>query len=196
MRSLSLVLVLSFFACASAPPVASQPVAVDPSIPLLARRAEMIQRLHDYRIAAVYPLDAAGYPASIFRDPAGRMCPMASLIDQSGGHAIVDWVATHDNTLRLANVHAGPLMDWITTSGLTQEEIALVQGVMSYSMPRREPRNVMVAMRAQIADKLAKVEQQLRAQTPASLPLVTARYEARHATEPTMPAVERLAFAR
>jgi hypothetical protein len=103
-----------------------------PSTPdLAARRAQMLAWLHEYTRAGQFPQDAAGHPLSVFRDARGVRCPMAELIYRSGHGDLVDTVARTHNDLRLADVHDGPLYAWIVESGLTQEEIAMIQGAMT-----------------------------------------------------------------
>jgi hypothetical protein len=98
---------------------------------LAGRRAQLVGWLHDYRVAGVYPKDVAGHPASVFVDANGVRCPMAELVHKSGRDDLVAAVQRENNAVRLADVHAGALFDWMLASGLTQEEIAMVQGAMN-----------------------------------------------------------------
>ena len=101
-----------------------------PLTTLAKHRAVHLERLRAYRDAGQFPTDRAGRPASVFRDHAGRLCPMAQLIAASGHRDLVDYVARTNNTLQLADVTEGPLWDWMLTSGLTREEIIRIQGIM------------------------------------------------------------------
>ena len=103
------------------------PVAAD----LSARRAQMLAWLDEYVEAGQFPEDAQGSPMSVFRDARGVRCPMAELIFRSGRADLVDAVAQTHNDLRLADVHDGPLYTWIETSGLSQDEVAMIQGAMT-----------------------------------------------------------------
>jgi hypothetical protein len=116
----------------AAAPAAVAAVAAAPAnvAELAAGRARMIQWLHAYAQAGRYPADASGMPLSVFRDARGVRCPMAELIHRSGRDDLVDAVARQANGLRLADVHDGPLYDWMMHSGLTRDEIAMVQGAM------------------------------------------------------------------
>ena len=49
------------------------------------------------------------------------------MIWASGARDLVTQVAADDNAIRLATVTAGPLLDWIVTSGLTHDEVVLIQ---------------------------------------------------------------------
>jgi hypothetical protein len=153
---------------------------------LAQRRTQQIQRLHDYRVAAVFPTDNRGMYLSVFRDQRGRPCPMAALIEQSGGRGLVDWVVADNNQLRLADVHDGPLMDWMVNSGLTQEEVELVQGALTIDEMRgmqqyfTEPTltvtaEVILTARREIVRRLEDIEARLVAETSHSLDLATGR---------------------
>ena len=96
----------------------------------------MIQWLAEYEDAGVFPTDDAGMPASVFRDARGVRCPMAELIYRSGHAELVDAVARAHNSLRLADVHDGPLLEWMETSGLSRGEIAMVQGALTMDQMR------------------------------------------------------------
>ena len=100
---------------------------------LAKQRALSLERLRAYRDAGQFASDRDGRPASVFRDHAGRLCPMAHLIAASGRMDLVDQVARTNNTLRLADVTEGPLWDWMLNSGLTREEIIRIQGAMEIS---------------------------------------------------------------
>jgi hypothetical protein len=57
---------------------------------------------------------------------------MAELIYRSGRADLVDQVVATNNKLRLADVQDGTLHDWMMSSGLTIEEIAMVQGAAEF----------------------------------------------------------------
>lgn len=144
----------------------------EPTAQLAARRAQIIGWLHDYREAGSYPVDDAGMPLSAFTDSRGVRCPMAEMIHKSGRDDLVAAVTAEANTVRLADVHSGPLYDWMLASGLTQDEIALVQGAMeiSYAPFIEQTHEVqMVAARAAVRAKLEVAEVALRNGTAASL---------------------------
>lgn len=163
---------------------------VAPSTPdLAARRAQMLAWLHDYEQRGQFPQDAQGNPLSVFRDARGVRCPMAELIFRSGHGDLVDEVAKTHNDLRLADVHSGPLHAWITESGLTQEEVEMIQGAMNYQVIRGEDGKMQVVevdvFRAealkqadawgQVKGHLATAEVALKNATPASLRLAQTR---------------------
>ncbi len=95
---------------------------------LRAARAKQIARLETYAAAGQFAMntDADGL-RFVWRDTAGRLCAMADLVSASGRKDLVDRVAHDDNALQLASVTSGELHDWMLHSGLTVEEIQLVQ---------------------------------------------------------------------
>ncbi len=134
-------------------------------------RAEMIAALEHYEQAGDFPIDPkTSYPVSEFRDERGVRCPMAELIYQSGHGDLVDAVVHTNNKLRLADVHSGPLYDWMLDSGLTVQEIAMVQGALQLDVNNRFPRQLVIAAtNARIHGRLEVAVQALRTATPYSL---------------------------
>jgi len=146
---------------------------------LAGRRAQLVGWLHDYRMAGVYPKDAAGHAASVFVDGSGIRCPMAELVHESGRDDLVEAVRRENNTVRLADVHAGALFDWMLASGLTQEEIAMVQGAMNIeyqfnTLPILDGQQLAVEQ-AEVRGQLEMAESALRQATGASLAIAAAR---------------------
>ena len=142
---------------ATAPQTSAQPAAI---AELATRRAQVISWLHEYTEAAVFPTDSLGRPLSVFEDEHGVRCPMAELIYRSGRADLVEATKRDNNTVRLRDVTSGPLLDWMVSSGLTRDEIAMVQGVMEidYAWMRQpiEPTNA--PMLAREADHARRAE--------------------------------------
>lgn len=107
-----------------------------------------------------------------------------------------DKIAATNNNIRVKDVKDGPILDWILTSGLTQEEAAIIQPGYSYlacdaCLPGSEAKKVTFgkqtgeSMRVEEEDRkrirahLLKVEKMLRASTAASLKTCEARLKAR-----------------
>lgn len=121
----------------TAPRAGAQPAAI---AELATRRAELISWLHEYTEASVFPTDSLGRPLSVFEDDHGVRCPMAELIYRSGRADLIEATKRDNNTVRLRDVTSGPLLDWMTGSGLTRDEIAMVQGAMDIDYAwMREP---------------------------------------------------------
>lgn len=95
---------------------------------LAARREVAVARFLAYREARVYPLNTHVDGAQhVWLDAFGNLCAAATIIAGDWGLDPVGRVAVEDNFVRLADVHDGPLHDWILTSGLTHHEIVAIQ---------------------------------------------------------------------
>lgn len=143
---------------------------------LAGRRAQMIAWLHDYMEAGQYPTDDAGLPRSVFVDSKGVRCPMAELIWRSGHQDLVEAVAREHNEVRLADVHDGPLVAWMEGSGLTMDEINLIQGAADIDMVwlQEVPNQETILARGEVRGRLESAEQALRAGTQHSLEVAVA----------------------
>ncbi len=183
-KSLFALSFLAAAACSSTssakPVLVPAPIAVpslaaqDNVIQLAQRRAQLLGWLHDYREAGVFPADATGKPASVFMDANGVRCPMAEMLHKAGRDDLVAAVVSEANGVRLIDVKQGPLHDWMLSSGLTMDEINLVQGAMNISMdwmPIEEevPQEHILAGKAAVRAKLEVAEMALRDNTAASL---------------------------
>ena len=95
---------------------------------LTERRALQVERLTAYADEGVFPINA-NVPglANLFMDEQGRRCAMAHLIWEDGEENLVKVYAAVDNDVRLGEVTEGALLDWMLTSGLTQQEAAFIQ---------------------------------------------------------------------
>lgn len=155
---------------ATAPRTGAQPAAI---AELATRRAQLISWLHEYTEAAVFPTDSFGRPLSVFADEHGVRCPMAELIYRDGHADLVETTRRTNNTVRLRDVTSGPLLDWMTGSGLTRDEIAMVQGAMDidYAWMRQpsEPSNA--------GPILGRAEEALRAESLAARAQARGRLE-------------------
>jgi len=152
-------------------------------------RAANIARFHAYRTAKVYPSNTY-LPGSlnVWRDEEGHLCAAATIINASGETQLVQETASTNNFIRLADVTEGPLLSWIVTSGLTQEELVAIQvpfmGVAPsenapYEMPR-PPRIAIDAKKkaaetARLATRYRRTEAALARATKRSLDLATDR---------------------
>jgi hypothetical protein len=163
MRTLLIALILAFPTLADAstlPPTAAPAPAAASTTDhteawralLMSRRATHIARLQAYADAGVFPKNTE-FPGmtNVFLDAEGRPCAMAALIQQSGDRALVAETARHNNHVRLVHVTDGPLLAWIVTSGLTQEEVAMVQVPDSFLGGRLDPQTLQALVQAEHA---------------------------------------------
>lgn len=105
---------------------------------LAKNRAANLARFRVYQRKGVFPNNTyTDGKLNVWLDRFGNLCAAATIIKLSGQDDLVQRTAEQNNFVRLADVTQGPLMDWILTSGLTQDEIAAIQEPM---MPvSREP---------------------------------------------------------
>jgi hypothetical protein len=104
------------------------------------RRDQSIRQFQAYRDRMIYPINTfAPEITHVWRDATGRLCAAATLIAVDWGRDAAGRVADVDNFIKLADVHDGPLMDWILTSGLTQHEIVAIQEPMMPPPPKLAP---------------------------------------------------------
>lgn len=95
---------------------------------LAKRRAKNLSAFQAYVSRQQYPHNAeTPGELNIWIDTAGRRCAAAQMIWASGAKQLVAEQAELDNYIRLANVTEGALNDWILTSGLTHDEVVLIQ---------------------------------------------------------------------
>ena len=141
---------------------------------LAARRARSLDAFEAYQSAGAFPRNSyTSRPLNVWRDEGGHFCAAATIIKMSGQDELVDRVAEQSNFIRLADVKQGPLMDWILTSGLTQDEIALIQEPFE---PVPEPQSKLAqAETARLVSKYRTIEATIRKQERAGLEAATTR---------------------
>ena len=95
---------------------------------LAAQRDLNLKRFHAYRKAGVYPHNSyeQGF-VNVWRDDEEHLCAVANLVAKQGLDELVDATASEQNFVRIADIDEGPLLDWVLTSGFTQEEVAMIQ---------------------------------------------------------------------
>ncbi|MEO8706046.1 MAG: hypothetical protein ABI867_38810 [Kofleriaceae bacterium] len=92
------------------------------------QRATNLKRFHSYRLKGVYPHNTYELGMkNVWIDESGNLCAVATLMQVDGQEAIVATTAKDQNFVRIAELTSGPLIDWVLTSGLTQEEIVMIQ---------------------------------------------------------------------
>jgi hypothetical protein len=147
-------------------------------------RAKNLAEFVAYQKAGVFPSNTHKEGlTNVWRDKAGHLCAAANLVLKSGNRALVDKVAEQTNFLKLADVKQGPVMDWMLTSGFTQEELVAIQRPYRPVSRQVDPVDVDIAvdpdLKAQENARLAKlykgVEKELVANEKASLDAATDR---------------------
>lgn len=87
-----------------------------------------LERFHDYRRAKVYPHNS--YEQSrinVWRDADDHLCAVATLVHLDGKDELVNTIAKDNNFVKTSTLTDGPLIDWVLTSGFTQEEVVMIQ---------------------------------------------------------------------
>lgn len=146
-------------------------------------RAYNLAAFHAYAIAGTYPSNIYSDGAlNVWRDDDGHFCAAATMIRASGEIALTERVADQNNNIKLGEVTQGPLMDWILTSGLTQDEVALIQRPFNPVSSRTDPALVAqaridaqkrAAETARLKKLYARIERQLARQQAKSLDAAT-----------------------
>ena len=163
----------------SMPPLAWDRAAVRSA--LAAARAKNLAAFRAYQQKGTFPSNTfEDRKLNVWRDAAGHLCAAATIIDQSGQHELVQRVADQDNFIRLGTVEQGPLMDWILTSGFTQDEIAAIQEPFLPVRRDQAGPNVVDARKRSIEDarlraRYVQVTKQLVENEQSSLDLATDR---------------------
>ncbi len=141
---------------------------------LAAQRAVQLERLRAYRAAGEFPRQRLEPDdrVNLLVDDDGTLAAVASLMEQAGLGELVRVTAAHSNTLRLFYVQDGPLVAWILESGLTKEEVDLIQE--PYAFDTRNP-TARERERQRLVDQLVQVEARLERDAEASLDLATDR---------------------
>lgn len=146
---------------------------------LAREREQQLQRLRLYERTGSFPRKP-GEPGwhHQFLDANGVPCAVANLIGQSGHWDLVEHTAATRNDVVLSEVRDGPLIDWVLTSGLTLEEVAVIQEPGFEPMiefvrdvepaPDIEPAPILAEKR-RLGRHLRAVQELLRADTEASL---------------------------
>ena len=148
-------------------------------------RATNLAAFRVYQKKGVFPSNTfTDGKLNVWLDTDGNFCAAATIIKMSGMDALVNKVAEQNNFIRLADVRQGPLMDWILTSGLTQDEIAAIQEpfmpvvddpVMEPSQPILVDANLRKAEDARLRAKYKMVDRMIAKNAKKSLDLATDR---------------------
>jgi hypothetical protein len=177
----TLLLSLSLGACSPATQprtvATPKPIVVKPEAPaidraklraaLSARRDTVVARFLAYRDAGVYPINTfSDQPEHIWLDAYGHLCAAATLVSEDWGYSAAANVSLENNFIKMADVHDGPLSDWVLTSGLTHHEIVSIQ-VLPVQPDPEEQRNDQET--ARLYTLYVDVERQLRAMWDESL---------------------------
>lgn len=108
---------------------------------LAARRAHLLDLLHRYRVAGVFPrnYDFPGERRPCFIDRTGRLCAVSYLVAETAGRPAAERInAAHQYDL-IADMHTPVLDQWVRESGLSKAECALIQPTYGFAPPTLTP---------------------------------------------------------
>ena len=158
---------------------------------LAEQRKINLKRFHKYRLERVYPHNSyEPGMLNVWNDADGHLCAVATMMEKAGLHDLVERTGRDQNFVRVADIADGPLIDWVLTSGFTQEEIVMIQQPSAEYMEqmeaeeRREKRKLARALKredARLAKNYVAVERVLAQPvfTDAGLDVAVARLAAR-----------------
>ena len=145
---------------------------------LAKRRATNLAGFRAYQAAGVFPHNFVKDGAlNVWLDQEGRLCAAATLIAATNRDLAMS-IAPINDFIRLADVKDGALMDWMLTSGFTQEEIVAIQEpFMGRMEPDVEPADDArrLAEDARLIKRYAQVTRQLVKQRKQNLDLAVDR---------------------
>jgi hypothetical protein len=146
---------------------------------LIKARHKNLSAFRQYQKKGVFPSNTyTDKQLNVWRDADGHFCAAATII-RSSDVALVDRVAEQINFIRLADVTQGPLMDWILTSGFTQEEIVAIQAPFAPVAEAQQPKivdaNLRKAEDARLRATYKTVDRMLVANETKSLELAVDR---------------------
>lgn len=103
--------------------------AVGLSPALAQRRAHLLDLLHGYWVAGVFPrnYDFPGERRPCFIDRDGRLCAVGFLVAETAGRPLAERINQAHQYDQIADMRTPALANWVRTSGLTKAECALIQ---------------------------------------------------------------------
>lgn len=102
--------------------------------PLRNRRALMLDLLHTYRTNGVFPrnYDYPGIRIPCFIDRDGRICAVGYLVEKTAGRDVAEELNRKFQYFNLMDMHDAVLEQWVSESGLTLKECAMIQPAYGY----------------------------------------------------------------
>lgn len=96
---------------------------------LAQRRAHLLDLLHGYWVAGVFPrnYDFPGQRRPCFIDRDGRLCAVGYLVAETAGRPLAERINQAHQYDQIADMRTPALVKWVQASGLTKAECALIQ---------------------------------------------------------------------
>ena len=94
-----------------------------------ANRAQNIKNLKDYAAAEIFPrnYDYEGERKPCFIDRDGKICAVGYIVEQSSSREFAEEINRSFQYAEIEEMESEKLENWITESGLTKEEYAMIQ---------------------------------------------------------------------
>jgi hypothetical protein len=104
---------------------------------LRAKRLKMLDLLHKYRVAGIFPRNYEHPEKRVpcFIDREGRICAVGYLIEQTAGREAAEAINIKHKYEELLAMNDRAVDHWIEGSGLTKEEAAMIQPTYGYTPP-------------------------------------------------------------
>lgn len=104
---------------------------------LAAERLTNVLRLRRYQRRGLFPVNehVADRAAPVFVDHYDTACAVGHLMRESGWAAEVAAIEAAHNLIYVTDVTEGPVVEWVATAGLTQEEAAVIQPAYEITPP-------------------------------------------------------------
>lgn len=111
---------------------------------LVTERMKNLDRLHQYRLRAEYPINYDHPESSLpcFMDRDGKICAAGYLIQQSAGEDVAREINSRYQYSAIRQMNSPAVINWIARSGLTSKEVETIQVVEMEE--REEPQTVAV----------------------------------------------------
>jgi antitoxin component YwqK of YwqJK toxin-antitoxin module len=103
----------------------------------LRSRMQLLQLLDNYRLAGRFPVNNSVHQRiPVFIDGHFTHCAVAYLLQQTGHENLALRIAADDNYAWVKDIKTDGLLQWQQASGLTLEELKLIQGAYDFYNPR------------------------------------------------------------
>jgi hypothetical protein len=104
---------------------------------LQSKRQDVLDLLHRYRNVGAFPknYDHKDKRVPCFIDIKGNICAVGYLIEQTGGRALAEAINEKFKYAAILSMHDERIDQWISESGLTREECAMIQPAYQWPTP-------------------------------------------------------------
>jgi hypothetical protein len=114
------------------------------SAPLARQRTQVLDLLHKYWVAGVFPrnYDYPGERRPCFIDRDGRLCAVGYLVAETAGRSVAERINQAHQYDLIADMRTPALANWVQSSGLTKAECTLIQPTYGSAAPTMTPEPV------------------------------------------------------